>query len=54
MLLLFVGGIMNLLWIAGLSVFVLVEKIAPAGHWAARLAGIALAAWGVFELTSLI
>ncbi len=54
MLLLFVGGIMNLLWIAGLSVFVLVEKTAPAGHWAARLAGVALAAWGVFELASLI
>jgi predicted metal-binding membrane protein len=54
MLLLFVGGIMNLLWIAGLSVFVLVEKTAPAGHWAARLAGVVLAAWGVFELASLI
>ena len=54
MLLLFVGGIMNLLWIAGLSVFVLVEKTAPAGHWAARLAGVALAAWGVFELATLV
>ena len=54
MLLLFVGGIMNLLWIAGLAAFVLVEKTAPAGHWAAHLAGVALAAWGVFELASLI
>ncbi len=30
MLLLFAGGIMNLVWIAGLSVLVLAEKLAPA------------------------
>lgn len=52
MLLLFVGGIMNLLWIAGLAAFVLVEKTAPAGHWTARFAGVALAAWGAVELVS--
>ena len=47
MLLLFVGGIMNLLWIAGIALFVLVEKLAPAGHWVGRGAGVLLVAWGV-------
>ena len=34
MALLFAGGIMNLVWIAGLAVVVLAEKLAP---WGARL-----------------
>lgn len=46
MLLLFVGGIMNLAWIAGIALFVLVEKLAPAGHWVSRGAGVALIVWG--------
>ena len=50
MLLLFVGGVMNLAWIAALAAFVLVEKLAPGGHWAGRVAGLALVAWGLFEL----
>ena len=33
MALLFVLGVMNLLWIAAPAGFVLIEKIAPAGHW---------------------
>jgi predicted metal-binding membrane protein len=41
MALLFVGGIMNLLWIAGLAVVVLVEKVVPRGAWVARAAGLA-------------
>ena len=32
MLLLFVGGVMNLVWIAGLSVLVLAEKLMPQGE----------------------
>jgi predicted metal-binding membrane protein len=36
MLLLFVGGVMNLVWIAGLSLFVAVEKLAPFGAHAAK------------------
>jgi len=39
MALLFVGGIMNLVWIAGLAAVVLVEKIAPYGDWFARVTG---------------
>lgn len=40
MLLLFVGGVMNLWWIAALTVFVLLEKLAPFGVQAARVSGI--------------
>jgi len=46
MLLLFYGGVMNLWWIVGLSVLVLVEKLAPAGAWIARLTGAVLIAAG--------
>ncbi|ARQ03188.1 DUF2182 domain-containing protein [Pseudorhodoplanes sinuspersici] len=54
MLLLFVGGVMNLVWIAGLSIFVLIEKLAPAGHWIGRAAGIGLIAWGGAVLFGLL
>ena len=33
MALLFFGGIMNLWWIGGLALYVLAEKLMPAGHW---------------------
>jgi predicted metal-binding membrane protein len=47
MLLLFVNGVMNLLWVAGLSAVVLVEKL-MAGPWIGRIGGVLLAAWGVW------
>ena len=53
MMLLFVGGVMNLAWIAGLALFVLVEKFAPAGHWIGRGAGVLLAGWGAATLLAL-
>jgi len=46
MVLLFYGGVMNLYWIVGLCLFVLIEKLAPAGVWVGRLAGAGLIAWG--------
>ncbi|MEO6065092.1 MAG: DUF2182 domain-containing protein [Lysobacterales bacterium] len=46
MALLFVGGAMNLVWIAALSLLVLAEKVVPAGAWVGRIAGVALIAWG--------
>jgi predicted metal-binding membrane protein len=52
MLLLFVGGVMNLVWIAGLALYVLVEKLAPAGHWVGRLSGLLLIGWGIAILIS--
>jgi len=48
MALLFVGGVMNVLWIALLALLVLVEKLAPFGRWIARGAGLvflAAAGW---------
>jgi predicted metal-binding membrane protein len=52
MLLLFVGGVMNLAWIAGLAVYVLVEKLTPPGHWISRATGVVFVAWGVATLLS--
>lgn len=40
MLLLFVGGVMNLVWIAAISVFVLLEKVLPLGRWGGRASGV--------------
>jgi predicted metal-binding membrane protein len=47
MALLFVSGVMNVLWVAGIAGFVLVEKLVPAGRALGRVAGLALVAWGV-------
>ncbi|MDP2330435.1 MAG: DUF2182 domain-containing protein [Reyranella sp.] len=47
MLLLFVGGVMNLLWVAALSAIVLVEKLLPPGPWFSRIGGALLAAYGI-------
>ena len=46
MALLFVAGVMNLWWVAAIAVFVLVEKITPAGPWIARATGALLMLWG--------
>ena len=46
MVLLFVLGVMNLLWIAALAGFVLVEKVAPRGHLVSRMSGLVLIGWG--------
>jgi predicted metal-binding membrane protein len=48
--LLFVLGVMNLLWVAALAALVLVERTGPAGPDVARLAGAALATWGALTL----
>ncbi len=50
MLLLFVGGVMNLWWIAALTVFVLLEKLAPLGAQGGRLSGLPICAVGVWCL----
>ncbi len=52
MSLLFVGGVMNVLWIAFLALLVLVEKITPFGRWVARAGGIACLAAGAWMLSS--
>lgn len=48
MLVLFVVGVMNLLWVAALALFVLMEKAGPAGVLASRVAGVAMIAAGIF------
>lgn len=48
MLILFVVGVMNLLWIALLTAFVLLEKTVPDGPWLSRASGCALIVWGVW------
>jgi predicted metal-binding membrane protein len=52
MALLFVGGVMNLVWIAGLAIYVWVEKILPSGESMSRVMGGLLIAWGVAILVS--
>jgi predicted metal-binding membrane protein len=41
MALLFVGGVMNVLWIAVLALVVLLEKLTPFGRAIALIAGVA-------------
>jgi predicted metal-binding membrane protein len=52
MALLFVGGIMNVVWIAGIAIFVLAEKVMPLGHILSRVAGSALTAAGMWLIVA--
>ena len=54
MALLFIGGLMNVLWIAGLALLVLLEKTLPWGGRMSRWVGAALIAWGAAVLWSQI
>ncbi len=48
--LLFYGGVMNLAWIVGLTLLVLLEKLVPPGHWIGSLSGVVFLAWGAWLL----
>lgn len=50
MLLLFFGGVMNLYWIIGLALLVLLEKTLPAGRWLGYGAGVLLITGGAWLL----
>lgn len=50
MALLFVTGVMNLVWVAAITAFVLLEKIAPGGRVIGRAASWALIAGGLLVL----
>jgi predicted metal-binding membrane protein len=52
MTLLFVGGVMNLAWIAALALLVLAEKLLPAGLWTARASGVVFLAWAAATLVA--
>jgi predicted metal-binding membrane protein len=48
MALLFVAGVMNLLWVAVLAGLVLLEKVLPNGPAVARVAGVGFIVWGLW------
>jgi predicted metal-binding membrane protein len=50
MCVLFAVGVMNLLWVAGLTALVLLEKVGPFGAIAARVTGVIMIAVGVMWL----
>jgi predicted metal-binding membrane protein len=54
MLLLFVGGVMSMLWMLALTLLMLVEKIAPRGPYVARGAGVVMIAAGIAQLFGLL
>ena len=46
MVLLFVLGVMNLAWVAVLTIVVLLEKVLPGEKWLSRIIGASLVIWG--------
>jgi len=52
MAVLFAVGVMNLLWVAGLALFVLVEKMMPATVHVSRMAGAALLIAGAIKMVT--
>ena len=54
MALLFVGGVMNLAWVAALAIVVALEKLLPRGARLAAVMGLVLIGAGVFRLLALL
>ncbi|MCC8400389.1 DUF2182 domain-containing protein [Paraburkholderia sp. MMS20-SJTN17] len=54
MCVLFVVGVMNLVWVAALALFVFLEKVGPAGVVLARAAGAAMTAAGILLFTGVL
>jgi predicted metal-binding membrane protein len=50
MILLFVLGIMNLVWVAVLAIFVLAEKISQRGEAVSAFGGVVMILWGIGAL----
>ncbi len=50
MLLMFVGGVMNLLWMVAITLYVLAEKLVPTMQGIGRVTGVILVAAGVLTL----
>lgn len=53
MALLFVGGVMNVLWIAAIALFVLLEKVLPVGRIVPRVGGVICIVAGAWLLINL-
>ncbi len=54
MCVLFAVGVMNLVWVAALTAFVLVEKTGPAGMRVARAAGVAVVVFGALVFAGVL
>jgi predicted metal-binding membrane protein len=52
MVLLFVGGVMNVLWISTLAILLLAEKVIPAGRLISRMSGAGFIAAGAWLLAA--
>lgn len=52
MLLLFVAGVMNIWWIALITILVLLEKTVPRGLLVGKIAGIVFTVWGAWMMLS--
>lgn len=50
MALLFIGGVMNLVWVVAIAAFVLLEKVIPRGRWVTHASGILMIAVAVTML----
>ncbi|MEN8172035.1 MAG: DUF2182 domain-containing protein [Chloroflexota bacterium] len=50
MALLFVAGVMNLIWIALIAAYVLVEKLLPGGHKVSWVIGVLMIGWGLWMI----
>ena len=48
MALMFVGGVMNLLWMVVITAVILIEKVAPRGDIFAKIAGVAMITSGFY------
>lgn len=51
MALMFFAGVMNLLWLAALAAFVLLEKVVPSPRLVSNAAGVLLTGWGLYLIS---
>jgi predicted metal-binding membrane protein len=49
MAILFVAGVMNIWWVAAITVWVVLEKLLPRGERIGKVAGVLLVGWGLFQ-----
>jgi predicted metal-binding membrane protein len=49
--LLFYGGVMNLYWIVGIALLVLLEKLLPGGDYLGFASGVLFTVWGLWLLS---
>jgi predicted metal-binding membrane protein len=54
MAVLFAVGVMNLVWVAALTLLVLFEKVAPGGEWLASVAGVLMLLGGVALVSGML